>query len=79
MSEIESYLNSLREVSFGRRHLTETYLILDSEIRQLNGVLAMMKDKDSFPDSEDYQVQMLESVSRNLALLRDFAKELGSE
>ena len=77
MSEIETYLNSLRKVPFGKRHLTETYLILDSELKQLDGVLALMKHK--IPDSEDYQIEMLEAISRNLHLLRDFAKESGQE
>lgn len=79
MSNVEKYLESLRELPTNEKYFTEAYLILDSEIRRLEAVVAMMKNKDRIPDSDEFQSETLQSVTQNISLLRDFLKEAGEE
>lgn len=84
--KLERYLNELREQPFSedtKGMLTAIYLLLDSELKRLEAVLALMKHKDAIkdaiPNSEAYQQEMLESATHNLTLIKEFLKETGRE
>ena len=78
--QLERYLNELREIPFSedtKGMLTAIYLLLDAEIKSLEAVLALMKHKEAFPNSEAYQQETLESATHKVRLIKEFLKESG--